>query len=169
MQRVWIAGFSTAPLVEDPVCWPVDPPPPIAGPPNLGARNVRRWNWGPNLHQKQICKRINPMMVTITRLYDDYATASQAVMDLEAAGVPSKDLSLIASNAGNWYETKTTSKTVKKTPKIDRDHDGVDDRVEGAEAGAGIGAVLAGGVGLLAGLGIMAIPGLGPVVAAGWL
>jgi len=81
------------------------------------------------------------MMVTITRLYDDYASASQAVMDLEAAGVPSKDISLIASNAGNWYDAKTT----KKKPKIDRDHDGVDDRVEGAEAGAGIGAVLAGG------------------------
>src|SRR4029077_13071392 len=96
---------------------------------------------------------------------DDYASASQAVMDLEAAGVPSKDISLVASNAGNWYDAKTT----KKKPKIDRDHDGVDDRVEGAETGAGIGAVIAGGAGLLAGLGIMAIPGLGPVVAAGWL
>jgi hypothetical protein len=103
------------------------------------------------------------MMVTITRLYDDYTTASQAVMDLEAAGVPSKDISLVASNAGSWYESKT------RKPKVDRDHDGTDDRVEGAETGAGIGAVLAGGAGLLAGLGIMAIPGLGPIVAAGWL
>jgi len=32
-----------------------------------------------------------------------------------------------------------------------------------------MGAALGGGAGLLAGLGVMAIPGLGPVVAAGWL
>jgi hypothetical protein len=111
----------------------------------------------------ELWKRTTLMMVTITRLYDDYDTASRAVTDLEAAGVPSKDISLVASNATNWYETKA------KTPIVDRDHDGVDDRTEGAEVGAGLGAVLAGGAGLLAGLGIMAIPGLGPVVAAGWL
>lgn len=103
------------------------------------------------------------MQVTITRLYDDYATASGAVMDLAAAGLATKDISLIASNASNWYDGKL------KQTKHDHDANGVDDRVEGAEVGAGIGAVLAGGAGLLAGLGVMAIPGLGPVVAAGWL
>jgi len=35
--------------------------------------------------------------------------------------------------------------------------------------GASIGAAIGGTAGLLAGLGIMAIPGIGPVVAAGWL
>ena len=35
--------------------------------------------------------------------------------------------------------------------------------------GATLGAVAGGGAGLLAGLGMMAIPGVGPVVAAGWL
>jgi hypothetical protein len=41
----------------------------------------------------------------------------------------------------------------------------------GADAGvgAGIGALVGGAGGLLAGLGMMAIPGVGPVVAAGWL
>ena len=53
--------------------------------------------------------------------------------------------------------------------KVDRDHDGVDDRAEGAGKGAGIGAGIGGAAGLLAGLGLLAIPGLGPVVAAGWL
>ena len=38
-----------------------------------------------------------------------------------------------------------------------------------AAAGAGVGAAVSGGAGLLAGLGFLAIPGLGPVVAAGWL
>ena len=52
---------------------------------------------------------------------------------------------------------------------IDRDRDGVDDRAEGAGKGAGIGATAGGVVGLLTGLGLLAIPGVGPVVAAGWL
>src|SRR6185437_13482826 len=39
----------------------------------------------------------------------------------------------------------------------------------GAGTGATTGAVLGGGAGLLAGLGMLAIPGVGPVVAAGWL
>lgn len=105
------------------------------------------------------------MTVTISRLYNDYASASQAVSDLEAAGLPSADISIVASNADNWYEPKRD----RTKDRIDRDHDGTDDRVEGAEKGAGIGAALGGTAGLLAGLGIMAIPGIGPVVAAGWL
>ena len=104
------------------------------------------------------------MTVTISRLYDDPNVAHRAVMDLEAAGIPSDDISLVASNADNWYRGDK-----KTTRKVDRDHDNVDDRAEGAGAGAGIGAVLGGTAGLLAGLGIMAIPGIGPVVAAGWL
>lgn len=47
------------------------------------------------------------------------------------------------------------------------------DPEEGASTGAGTGAtlgtVLGGGAGLLAGLGMLAIPGIGPIVAAGWL
>jgi hypothetical protein len=105
------------------------------------------------------------MTVTITRLYSDYATASTVVTELEAAGLPHAEMSLVSSNADNWYAGKKAA----TTGKIDRDADGTDDRVEGAGAGAGIGAVLGGGAGLLTGLGVMAIPGLGPVVAAGWL
>ena len=106
------------------------------------------------------------MTVTISRLYDDYTTASQVVRDLEAAGVPHKDISVVASNADNWYSEGKGATTGRK---IDRDADGRDDRAEGAVAGAGIGATLGGAAGLLAGLGLMAIPGVGPVVAAGWL
>jgi len=108
------------------------------------------------------------MTVTISRLYDDYAAASQAVSDLEAAGLSSRDISIVASNADNWYRGDRSGKR-GKMDRVDRDHDGTDDRVEGAEAGAGIGAVVGGAAGLLAGLGMLAIPGIGPVVAAGWL
>ncbi|WP_445216986.1 hypothetical protein ACKWRH_33390 [Bradyrhizobium sp. Pa8] len=100
------------------------------------------------------------MTVTISRLYDNYSDAQRAVTGLEAAGVPHSDLSIVANNSDNWYNTDK---------RVDRDRDGVDDRAEGAATGAGVGAGLGGAAGLLAGLGLLAIPGLGPVVAAGWL
>jgi hypothetical protein len=100
------------------------------------------------------------MTVTISRLYDNYNNAEQAVRRLEGAGVPHSDISIVANNSDSWFSTDK---------KVDRDRDGVDDRAEGAGKGAGIGAGVGGTAGLLAGLGLLAIPGLGPVVAAGWL
>lgn len=97
-------------------------------------------------------------MATVTRLYDDYTRAQQAVRSLEAAGIPSSDISIAASNAEGWYDKK-----------VDRDLDGTDDRAEGAATGAGIGATVGGAAGVLTGLGLLAIPGVGPIVAAGWL
>ena len=94
------------------------------------------------------------MTVIISRLYDRYADAEAAVRSLETAGVPDSDISIVANNSDNWFSSGK---------KVDRDGDGVDDRAEGAGKGAGIGAGLGGAAGLLA------IPGLGPVVAAGWL
>jgi hypothetical protein len=117
------------------------------------------------------------MTVTISRLYDDYASASRAVTELEAAGIPHSDISIIANNSDNWYATDRTGYRTtgtrpapnQATAEADRDRDGVDDRTEGAATGGGIGAALGGAAGLLTGLGLMAIPGVGPVVAAGWL
>ena len=104
------------------------------------------------------------MTVTISRLYDSYDNARAAVRDLEAAGIAHSDISIIASNADNWYTDER-----KATTYPDRDLDGKDDRAEAAGAGAGLGAAAGGVAGLLAGLGVMAIPGVGPLVAAGWL
>ena len=87
--------------------------------------------------------------------------------DLEAAGVPHSDISIVANNSDNWYSSNNGGSGTTK--RVDRDRDGVDDRAEGAGAGAGIGAAAGGTVGLLTGLGLLAIPGVGPVVAAGWL
>ena len=87
----------------------------------------------------------------------------------DAAGVAHSDISIVASNADNWYSDNGSTRRTAGNGKIDRDRDGTDDRAEGAAAGAGIGATLGGAAGLLAGLGLLAIPGLGPVVAAGWL
>jgi len=88
----------------------------------------------------------------ITCLYDDYDGALETARDLEASGVPTADISMIANNANDRYAAPPSHET-------------------GAHAGtgAGVGSVLGGGVGLLAGLGMLAVPGIGPVVGLGWL
>jgi hypothetical protein len=96
---------------------------------------------------------------TIARLFDSYADASAAVRDLEAAGFQRDDISLIA-NRGDT-DAATTATTSDTT--TDRDTS------TGAGTGATLGTIVGGGAGLLAGLGALAIPGLGPIVAAGWL
>lgn len=91
---------------------------------------------------------------TIVHLFDNYSDAEAAVLDLEKAGIPHSDVSLVA-NRGPNHELTT-----------EREHS---EAASGAGAGASVGTVLGGGAGLLAGLGLLAIPGVGPVVAAGWL
>ena len=88
---------------------------------------------------------------TIARLFDDHAAAEAAVRDLESAGFSDSDISLVRRQGGG-----TTGTTAESD-------------ASGTGIGATIGGVVGGGAGLLAGLGLMAIPGLGPVVAAGWL
>jgi hypothetical protein len=74
------------------------------------------------------------MTVTISRLYDDYTMASQAVRDWRLQGLASDQISIVASQLGQlWYRDKTS----RKSDKIDKDRDGTDDRVEAAETGAG--------------------------------
>src|SRR5215208_4455666 len=109
----------------------------------------------------------NTGMKTISRLYKDYDTGARVVAELERAGIPRDDISIVANNESGWFDRDGTTSRVDRDH--DRDNDGRDDRAEGAAAGAGIGASLGGVAGLLAGLGLLAIPGIGPVVAAGWL
>ena len=85
---------------------------------------------------------------TATALYRSYSAAADAVGKLEAAGIPHDNISIVSN---------------------DEAHRGRSDNHPGTGAGASFGTVVGGGAGLLAGLGLLAIPGLGPVVAAGWL
>lgn len=105
------------------------------------------------------------MTKTITRVYDTYTAAEQAVRGLESAGLSSANIGIVASNAEGWH--KPGGSTV--APEHDKARHGNDDRATGAAAGGGLGAVAGGAAGVLAGLGMLAIPGIGPVVAAGWL
>lgn len=94
------------------------------------------------------------MTHTVSALFDVYEDAQRAVRDLETAGVPHRDISLVANNAHGGHEAG--------------DHQ-ADKAGDDAGKGAVAGTVVGGAGGLLAGLGLLAIPGLGPVVAAGWL
>ena len=101
---------------------------------------------------------------TITALYDRYEDASAAVSKLEGAGVPHSDISIVGNNEGDRHSGYVSTTTA------DPNHSRTTQHAEaGAGTGATIGTVLGGGAGLLAGLGLLAIPGVGPVVAAGWL
>lgn len=101
------------------------------------------------------------MTRTITRLYDDYADAKAAVAALESHGVARDDISIVANNADGRHQ-------IGDGAHADAVHEGVNDHGD-VSRGTSTGAVLGGAGGLLAGLGLLAIPGLGPIVAAGWL
>ena len=102
-------------------------------------------------------------MRTIAHTYPTYSEATSVVNALESAGIPHSDISIVSgdktANVGGTGDTATGMTS--------------GDPAQGASTGAGTGAtlgtVLGGGAGLLAGLGSLAIPGVGPIVAAGWL
>ena len=84
--------------------------------------------------------------------YRSLAAAETAVRTLVDRGFRPEDISvLLPENLG------TKDIGIQKASKAP----------EGATAGAGAGAVVGGTLGLLAGLGSLAIPGIGPLIAAG--
>jgi hypothetical protein len=108
------------------------------------------------------------MAQAITRLFDSHTEALRAVDELERAGIDHDRISLVSNNADNWHAGhQHAAGDAGRT--ADRDGDGDNDAAEGAGKGAATGGLIGGAGGLLAGLGMLAIPGLGPVVAAGWL
>jgi hypothetical protein len=101
------------------------------------------------------------MTQIITRLYDSFAQAEHAVIELERVGVPHGDISLVSHDSNHDH----TPADVREP----RDHTAGEAAERDAGVGAALGGVIGAGGGALAGLGLLAIPGLGPVVAAGWL
>jgi hypothetical protein len=85
-------------------------------------------------------------------IYPSYAAVENGVDALKTAGFRNTDISvLFPENVGSkdFAHEKGT-----KAP-------------EGASTGAGTGALIGGGLGWLVGIGALAIPGLGPFIAAG--
>jgi hypothetical protein len=90
-------------------------------------------------------------MKTVIGLFDRYADAQAVANDLSMEGFDRNNISVMANNATGEYSEHVTT----------------DAAGDGAGVGATTGTVVGGTLGVLAGLGALAIPGIGPVIAAG--
>jgi hypothetical protein len=84
-------------------------------------------------------------------LFPDRASLERAVNLLRGAGFRNSDVSML----------------MQETPTKDLAHEAHTKAPEGATAGAAAGAVVGGITGWLIGIGVLAIPGIGPFIAAG--
>ena len=89
---------------------------------------------------------------TVFCVADTEAQATRIAEDLKAGGFPNSNISALFPDKGGSRDFAHEQNT--KAP-------------EGASTGAGGGAVLGGALGWLAGIGALAIPGVGPFIAAG--
>lgn len=94
-------------------------------------------------------------MKTIVGIYDDLTEARQVVEDLAQAGINRENISLVKGDPEGQYATAFE--------RSDAAGEATEQAVEGAVAGGVVGGL----AGVLLGLGVFAIPGLGPVIAAG--
>lgn len=85
-------------------------------------------------------------------IFPTRSAAESAVDRLVAAGFSNQDVSVLMADKDNSREFATEKNT--KAP-------------EGTATGAGVGGLVGGTLGLLAGIGALAIPGVGPLIAAG--
>lgn len=92
------------------------------------------------------------MKKAVMCIVQDRHQADAIVVQLQAAGFSNNDISVLFPDKEGTKDFAHEHNT--KAP-------------EGAVAGAGAGGVLGGTLGLLAGIGALAIPGLGPFIAAG--
>ena len=89
-------------------------------------------------------------MATVVGLFDSSAQAQSAIEQLRAAGVPSEHISLA-------MQDRSEAAAVAEDTGVGT----------GVATGAVGGGILGGLAGLLVGIGALAIPGIGPLVAAG--
>jgi hypothetical protein len=95
------------------------------------------------------------MAFTVTRSYDHFEDARSVIIELKGVGIAEEDISVIAHD--------------EHRDVMQEADDVIGSTESSAGTGASIGGAVGGGAGLLTGLGLMAIPGVGPLVAAGWL
>lgn len=98
-------------------------------------------------------------MRTVIGLYDRFEDANAVIRALQDEGFARDDISLVARDATGEYSQYFQDHDIRMNAE--------GEATSGAAAGAGVGAVLGGLGGLLLGLGALAIPGVGPVLAAG--
>lgn len=95
------------------------------------------------------------MAKTVVGSFDSYGEAQQVVQALQQIGIPADDVSIVARDQD---AAGTHASDARSTGAA---------TASGAGKGAAAGGVLGGAAGLVAGLAGLAIPGIGPVIAAG--
>jgi hypothetical protein len=85
-------------------------------------------------------------------IFANRSNAEAAVDQLTLAGFSSQDISALLSDKAESQEFATEDQTRA---------------AEAATAGAGVGGIVGGALGLLAGIGALAVPGVGPIIVAG--
>jgi len=96
-------------------------------------------------------------MKTLVGTYNSIQVAHDVANNLISAGYSRNDISIVANDKNNEYAQYAGDGSIEST----------NNSGEEVAAGAGIGAAIGGFGGLLIGLGALAIPGIGPVIAAG--
>jgi hypothetical protein len=91
--------------------------------------------------------------VAVFGIYSTRSTVENATDSLVKAGFPTSDISVLLPESLGEPKDMGTEKATKAP--------------EGTAAGVTTGGVIGGTLGLLAGVGLLAIPGLGPFIAAG--
>ena len=97
-------------------------------------------------------------MKTIVGLFDHFSEAEAVVRELERAGLDRATISVIANESARGGSRPSTTAVISDEGTL---------AAEGAGTGAVIGGVAGGMAGLIASLAGLAIPGVGPVIAAG--
>lgn len=90
-------------------------------------------------------------MTTVVGYFDNWDRADHAVRNLIADGAPRDQISVVTLESAKGGRSAKVG----------------DEDPHGAEGGATAGAVLGGAAGVALGLGALAIPGVGPILAAG--
>jgi len=98
---------------------------------------------------------------TIVALFDRFEDAKAALGDIVQAGAEREKISLLANHAGAGPALTLNPSYAREDLNVDTD--GQSGVVTGAEVGIGLGGIL----GLMATIGTVAIPGIGPLIAIG--
>lgn len=103
------------------------------------------------------------MAKTIVGSFDSFNEAQEVLRELQQLGFSRDDISVIANNATGQY-----SSTYASEAQLSADApSAISDTGASTATGAAAGGVLGGAAGLVVGLMGLAIPGIGPIVAAG--
>lgn len=94
----------------------------------------------------------------VAAIFDSSDQAERAIRELRDIGVPDDRISVIS-----LHKRETDRRDGSDRPAVSEDHG--DNKATGVMKGLGVG----GGVGAVAGLAALAIPGIGPFIAAGAL